>query len=401
MNRRALLPLLLAGALACESEPPVGEQIPIGLLLSYSGYLAANSINSERALRMAIATANAAGGVAGGRQLRILARDTRSALDKVAEPARELIDAGVAVFIGPDTTDLATQLSTHLMDRTVMLPSFNTSSDIEWKPSSWFVMGPGTGRVACELVAQLAADGRTRPLLLVNPLGQNNALSWDLGLTYGMPKVVLPNNEAATKDSVRALTRDLEAADAYVLAAFPTSASSLIYALTAIGALNDPGRWYLSPTLHTPAFLESIPHGALQGAHGVASGTVTGAADFRAAFQRRWQDSALDDAYPFYDAGAIVALALERAYQKEGAIPDRAGLAAHIIAVTRAGGTPVQWDHLDQGLDLLRRGLEIEYFGLSGLIQFDASGQTRTASTRWWTVDGAQFTDIGHQSDCK
>jgi branched-chain amino acid transport system substrate-binding protein len=401
MNRRTLLPLLLGGVLACETPPPSQEEIPIGLLLSYTGYLAANSINSERALRMAVESVNAAGGVAGQRRVRLLARDTRSQLDKVVSATEALIDAGAVMFIGPDTTDLVTQLSTHLEDRTVILPSLETSSDVEWQEGNWFVMGASTGRVACELVSQLRADGRQKPILLVNPTGQNNALSWDLGLTYGMPKVILPSNEIATQDSVRALTRELVGADAYVLAAFPASASSLIYALAAAGELRDPRSWYLSPTLHTPAFLESIPKGVLQGARGVASGTVSGAADFRAAFQKRWQDTPLDDAYPFFDAGAIVALALERAFLKEGAIPTGSGLADHIRAVTRAGGTPVQWDHLEMGLDLLRRGQEIEYFGLSGLIQFDSRGQTRTASTRWWTIDGGAFTDIPHEGNCR
>ena len=60
------------------------------------------------------------------------------------------------------------QLRTLLLDRTVILPSNNTSSDVEWRGPSWFVMGAGNSRVACELVAQLRADGRKNPLLLVN-----------------------------------------------------------------------------------------------------------------------------------------------------------------------------------------------------------------------------------------
>jgi ABC-type branched-subunit amino acid transport system substrate-binding protein len=55
--------MALGGSLACEAPPE--DAIPIGLLLSYTGDPAANSINSERALRMAIEEANAAGGVAG------------------------------------------------------------------------------------------------------------------------------------------------------------------------------------------------------------------------------------------------------------------------------------------------------------------------------------------------
>ena len=51
-------------------------------MLSYTGYLAANSINSERALLMAIEAANAAGGI-DQRRVEVLARDTRSDPRKV------------------------------------------------------------------------------------------------------------------------------------------------------------------------------------------------------------------------------------------------------------------------------------------------------------------------------
>jgi ABC-type branched-subunit amino acid transport system substrate-binding protein len=402
MKRRLLAACLaLHGVLACESEPPPGEVIPIGLLLSYTGYLAANSINSERAVLMAIESANAAGGVA-GRKLRVMARDTRSNPNHVAVPARELLEAGAAVLLGPDTTDLVAQLRTLLLDRTIILPSNNTSSDVEWKPASWFVMGAGTGRVACELVAQLQADGRRNPLLLVSPTGQNNALSWDLGLGYGLTsRFVLPDDLAANRDTIPMITRELVNYDAYVLAAFPTSASTLVYALTATGDLADPSRWYLAPTLHTPAFLESIPAGVMNGARGVATGTASGAAGFRSAFAERWQDVPLDDAYPFYDAAAVAVLALERSIRRTGAVPTRTELFEDVLAVTRAGGTPVQWDELHMGLELLTQGREIEYVGLSGLIQFDSTGQAPTASTNWWTITDSGFSDIPRQGDCK
>jgi ABC-type branched-subunit amino acid transport system substrate-binding protein len=401
MKRKLLAAgLALVGALGCETEPPAGDAIPIGLLLSYTGYLAANSINSERAVLMAIEAANAGGGV-GGRPLRVLAKDTRSDPNKVAVPAQQLLDAGATVMLGPDTTDLVAQVRNLLLDRTVILPSNNTSSDVEWRGPAWFVMGAGTGRVACELMAQLQSDGRKNPLLLVNNTGQNNALAWDLQLGHGLKnKVLLPNDLSSNKEIIPTISRAILDADSFVLAAFPTSASSLIYALTARGEIADPGRWYMSPTLHTPAFLESIPKGVLDGARGVSSGTVSGSADFRAAFAQRWHDVPLDDAYPFYDAAAVSALGLQRAVQRTGAVPDKTGLFDHILAVSRAGGTQVQWNELDKGLALLARGEEIEYFGLSGLIQFDAIGQTPTASTKWWTIADQAFSDIPRQGDC-
>jgi ABC-type branched-subunit amino acid transport system substrate-binding protein len=389
---------MAAATIGCSSTAPHDDPISIGLMLSYTGYLAANSINSERALLMALESANAAGGVA-GRPLAVLARDTRSDVRKVTAPAQELIDAGVPIFIGPDNVDLVTELRPLLVDRTIMLPSLNTSSDLLWKPRSWFVMGANTGRVACELAAQVRGDERHSPLVIMNANGYNNTLAWDLSNRYGMPKYVLRADQASTRESVQPITS--ATADSYVLATFPPSGASLISALAATGALTDGTRWYLSPALHTPFFLESVPRGVLTGARGVAPGTVAGAADFRARFLARWQDEPLDDAYPFYDTGAVAVLALQRAVLKGGALPTGTGLGQHIVAVTHAGGTPITWAELDRGLELLRQGEEIEYVGLSGPIEFDASGLTPAAMTKWWTIGPDGFTDVAKQGECQ
>ena len=168
-----------------------------------------------------------------------------------------------------------------------------------------------------------------------------------------------------------------------------------------MGPLQPPAGWYLAPTLHTPAFLENIPKGSLDGARGVATGTIAGANAFRVGFAARWQDAPLDDAYPFYDAGAIAALAMQRAMAREGTIPTGAGLGPHVIAVSRAGGIPVSWDELDRGLALLAEGQEVGYVGLSGLLEFDATGQTLTTNTNWWTIGPEGFADVASKSDCR
>ncbi len=392
----ALLALLLLPAAGC-GEPAAAEGIPIGVLLSYSGYLAANSVNSERALTLAIEAGNAAGGV-GGQPVRLVARNTRSDPAQVVKRARELIQAGAVLFIGPDTIDFVTQLRTLLGDRTMILPSFATASDIEWKPPFWFVMGASTARVACELMAQMRADGREKPVMVVNSTGYNGWLSWVLTNEYGMRKVLLPANQPSTPDTVLPITE--AGADAYVLAAYPASASALLYALLARKALPDASRWYLSPTLHTPAFLQSSPRTALAGARVIAPSIGDDAADFRERFAARWHDQPLDDAYAFYDAGAVAVLALQRAFTREGAIPDGHGLASHIVAVTQRGATAVRWNELDRGLALLASGQEIEYVGVSGLIEFDLSGQTPAASTVWWTIDDDRFAEAAQSSRC-
>jgi branched-chain amino acid transport system substrate-binding protein len=392
----AALAGLLTGGLACRSSG-AEDALTIGLLLSYTGPLAANSINSERALTMVIEAVNRAGGV-GGRPLAVEAGDAGSDPRIVSAPAHALLDAGAVIVIGPDTIELGVELKSVMADRTVIMPSFATADFSIYKPFPWFVMGASATRIACELWAQLQADDRRQPLVIRDTNGYNVQLGFHLASNYGMASIDLPADGLPDETTIGAITT--MAPDALVLAALPPTAAALVYTVAAVGGLPDPFGWYLAPTLHTPAFLDNIPRGSLDGARGVATGTVAGASRFRAQFAARWQDLPLDDAYAFYDAGAMATLAMQRAVAREGSIPLGAGLGPHILAVTRAGGVPVGWDELDRGLALLAQGEEVGYLGLSGLMEFDATGQTMTATTNWWTIGPQGFTDIESKSDC-
>jgi neutral amino acid transport system substrate-binding protein len=392
---------MIGGAPACGAPPSSSaDAIKVGLMLSYTHYLAANSFNSERAVLMAIEAANTAGGVE-GRPLQVVPRDTHSAADQVVPAAQQLIDAGVAIFIGPDTPDTVTPLRPLMADRTMILPSYSTASDLGFgfKPNSWFVMGAAASRVACELHAQLAAEGRKNTLLIANPTGYGSTLGWEITNAFAYPKYVLPTDQPSTASSVQPIVKS--GADSYILAAFPSSASSLVQALSAVGALDDPTRWYLAPTLHTPVFLSFIPTGSMHGAHGVAPGTGAGVDDFETAFYHRWQDHPLDEAYAFYDAAVVASLAMARAMAREGALPTGSGLSQHILAVTTPGQTAVHWNELGKAFELLRGGQEIEYIGLSGPIEFDTRGTAPAAQTKWWTIGAGGFADVPASSDCK
>jgi ABC-type branched-subunit amino acid transport system substrate-binding protein len=395
MPGRYLLSAVVALA-GCDSGQPEGDDLPVGVLLSYSGPAAANSTNSERALQLAIESANAGGGVQ-GRRVRLVARDTHSDPSQVTRPAAELASAGVSLFIGPDSPELAVPLVTPLNQQVLLLPSIATAHSPFRRPAGWFVMGTGTARYACELQLQIEAQGYKNPVVLVDSNGFDALVGWELTRRYGLPGVVLRNEpvNSRTLQPILALK-----ADAYVLSALPPRATSLIFAMAAVGSLGDPRRWYLAPSLHTPAFLDTIPKGMLTGAHGVAPGTVAGAAEFRARFEARWQDTPLDDAYPFYDAGAVAVLALQRSAVREGTVAPGPGLVKHVTAVTRPGAMPVQWDQLALGLQLLAAGQEIEYQGVTGLIEFDVSGQTPSPNTKWWTIDADGFTDVARSGDC-
>jgi hypothetical protein len=401
-RRRGWTVALLTGALGlvadCGRPPASSNALSIGLLLSYSGQLAANSINSERGLLMAVEAANAAGGVA-GRHLRVDAQDTRTDPLTVAAKARALRENGALAFIGPDTPELCVAVLPELSRQSLILPGYATTYTPFNKPNSWFVMGVGRARVACELKAQLDADRRQRTAVLIEPGGYSGVLAALLSSDYGLFQLFLPRDQPSDQTTIQPIVK--AQVDSYVLAAFPAAGSALVYALTAVGALTDPKRWYLAPVLHTPAFLENIPRGALDGARGVAAGPGAGAEDFRAQFESHWHDTPLDDAYAYYDAGAIMTLAFQRAVAREGAIPAGAALAPHIMAVTQKTGLPVHWNELAEGLELLRQGQEVGYLGVSSAIEFDIFGRTPQASTKWWVIQKNAFLDVPSTSSCQ
>ena len=61
----------------------------------------------------------------------------------------------------------------------------------------------------------------------------------------------------------------------------------------------------------------------------------------------------------------------------------------------------MQWNEIGKGLELLRNGEEIGYFGLTGQLAFDNAGQTQTASTKWWTITDEGFVDLPHTNMCQ
>ncbi len=83
------------------------------------------------------------------------------------------------------------------------------------------------------------------------------------------------------------------------------------------------------------------------------------------------------------------------------AIPVGDHLGEHILAVTHQGGEPVDWNQLDRGIHLLGDHVEVAYQGLSGMLEFDTTGQTPVSTTNWWTIGPDGFRDIEKMSSCR
>jgi branched-chain amino acid transport system substrate-binding protein len=195
--------------------------------------------------------------------------------------------------------------------------------------------------------------------------------------------VPIPSRGGLGTDQIEAVLR--RADDALLLMAFPESGAPVLSELS----FRTPRttRWYLSPTLDTPRFYEVVPFGALSGARVAKPGRTTQAEAFAELFRQRWRDEPLDEAYTFYDAATIAALALQAALVGTGALPTVSTLGQFVRPVAGPGGEPITWDSLDRGLALLREGQDIDYQGLSGPLDYDERGNPGEAVVQWWRLD--------------
>jgi branched-chain amino acid transport system substrate-binding protein len=183
------------------------------------------------------------------------------------------------------------------------------------------------------------------------------------------------------------LVRDLlsKNSEALVLIGYPTAAAKII----AEWSSTPVGKWYFSQTLRTDVFVQNVPSTVLNGATGVSVRLAVDSDKFAAAFYGRWYDLPIDDAYVYYDSMSVLALAIEQASRKRGgSMPSNDEIRDEIASIANPPGEPVHWDELGKGLELVRRGVEINYEGASGTMDLNDKGEVVDEEVRFWTVAG-------------
>jgi ABC-type branched-subunit amino acid transport system substrate-binding protein len=359
--------------------------VPLALLLSYTGSSAATSINSEHAVRLAVERINLGGGL-GGRRVHLVVRDIQSEPNRAERLFTELVNDQVAAFIGPDSPNVFTHFVERQRKRTLFIPTVALGArDSSYGADNWFTFFPHTWTLACAFKRRLAEDGVKKPLIMHSPDSFHSELMTALKLALDAPDRVidLPSHTGLSAAQIEELLhRD---SDALLLMAFPESAAPLVSELS----FRTPQgtRWYLSPTLNTPRFFEVVPSGALVGGLLAKPGRLMTETVFAEEFRQHWQDEPLDEAYGFYDAAAIAALALQAALVENGSLPTVDTLGAYVRRVAGPPGVAIRWNELDRGLMLVRAGQDIDYQGLSGQLDFDDRGNPEKTLVQWWRLD--------------
>lgn len=382
-----------AGCISPPSSP--SNAVQIGALFPYTGDLAGSGSNIERGALLALERLNRAGGVE-GRPLRLEPRDTHSDTARGLEAGRELLEVvGVDAVIGPEDVDLAYQMVALVRQRDIVQLS-SAESPQTLAPNEaeyWFRLFPSVKKVGSALATRIRQDGVQKVALLFVDDTYGSVFSdvvggrlRALGVEVAPPVAVVPGSASYVEPLREALASNPQA---IVLVAQPSTGASIVQEWALMG---ESQRWYLAPSLRADAFVQNVPPAVLQGMVGVAVALPADSEDFAEDFRQRWsEEDPLSSAYAYYDAVAILGLALEAATLQAGGAPTGAQLREQILEVAGPAGVVVTWEELDKGLEYLRRGEDINYRGASGTVDFDSTGEVLVGLVQFWGIEGGKI----------
>jgi len=407
MRRTASLSLLLALGLAlspgCRGRALTESDsapVRIGVVLPQTGGLAQDGQAWVRGARLAADEVNAAGGLLGGRRVELVVADSATSSTAGVTGAQQVIDQGAVAIIGDGGSagSLAIYQQVTQMAGIVQISGSATSSSLTTAnamlPASerfFFRTAPPDGYQA-QVVDHIATSNDHCTHLAI--LYQNDA--------YGMPLAMAINNLFSAHGTIAAMVSFTPAQGDYstqtmtVSAAHPDCVVLITYPQDA-GVILRSWRDHSYPTVHwigtdglfsadflSQAASQTLVDGFL-GASPLTTPDTPEFMDFAARYQTAYGHPPENFAASYYDAMALVLLAIERARTTDGSMVRNAlreiggpggSQLEHAAALREAlGGIITQPSH------------PINYLGASGPISFDANGDT-VAPYEIWQITG-------------
>jgi branched-chain amino acid transport system substrate-binding protein len=390
-----------AGCISSANQQAPDYAIHIGTVLPFSGSRAASGVALESALRLAMQQVNEAGGL-GDRRLWLDVRDSHSDDERGTASALELIESTpIPFFIGTEEPKIAYQITSaikshemvHLMPG-LTSPRFHDPS----ASAAWFRLAPSSAYIACALGKHMVKAGVATTSLVIEPDDYNSTFATMFGslfITKGgsmLPTLQIDPQGASYRDTFAVLEH--LAPDAVALVCSPTTAAVFLQEWAVRGR---PFAVYLGPTLNSPELLRNVPAGVLDGMKGVSADLGEEASRFESYFLAQTQVASLAGANYYFDAVALLSLAVAEGIAQTGAIPAPSMMKDHIVSVSSAGGTTISFDQLAQGLDLLADGQKIEYHGAAGTYVLTSSGDSTQNRGAIWQIDGDEFVTVDYE----
>lgn len=409
--------MALAGAsVGCTAETSEddGADVVLGAALPFTGQDATIGRNLEQALLLAVEDVEAAGVLVP--RLRLEIRDSNSGSKRGLDGLLELLyEEHVQYLIGPEENELADEVVPDIkgLDIFNALPGY-ASPKIEriTRKGAWLRLSPSHLGWGCG-IAELAVHqgvGSSNAIIARDDFNQDVASDFlseynDLG-GHVISSVTVANEEDSYSFTERALK---SGAERTLLFVNPTTASTIVTEW-AVGVRE--GSWLLGPTLHTPGFLQNVPHGSLDGAyaispslslrdecqeknlkyHGPVQCRRTNADAFSAHFADRWDgDLPFPAAYYYYDAVVLLAMGLEYAAAQGKVDPKPYELQRLILEMISSATERGRWSELKTVFETLSEGEPVAYVGAAAEYEFDEYGAAVHQLFDTWRVKDVDY----------
>jgi branched-chain amino acid transport system substrate-binding protein len=383
-----LVVLLLAGC----PKPPANV-LQVGSIFSQTGTLAAVGADHARVAQMAIDEINLAGGVL-GRSLQLVNRDDKTDPTAGAEAARQLVELGVPVVLGALASQVTLEASKVLSAASVVqISGASTSPAITTTADNGFLFRTcASDLLQGKLLAQRARarnHARVAVIHLPGAYGQGLADVFQSELERSGGMVTAKREYVEMQTSYVALLTDILAdnPEAVVLVAYPEDGAQIIrdYIAQFSGRV---GFWYFPDALADDGFVGLVQASNFTFQH-EGTGPAAPTQDYIDKYSSRFGTPPNPGtfAHNVYDAVYLAALAITAADRAEGP-----AIKAALPGVS-SGGTKLRAAMYAEAVGALKAGMDVDYDGVSGPVDFDANGDV-VAPYGIWKVMGGKVTFI-------
>lgn len=419
MRRRAFCAFATIASLACTPQPTLPEDtfepVRIGVVTSLSGGLGTDGPGWLDASELAALEANAAGGPLPGRRIELIVRDDETNTEdpeRIRNIARELIETeGVVGIIGAAASSITLPIIDVTTEmRVPQLSCCSTSDTITATEANlvesdrFFFRTIAPDLLQSEVVTLAAQSAGTIDGALTCDRLAIMHLDDDYGTPFGMAIETATGAMTVIREpfidgqpqynedviAVRDALGDCTmAACCIALVAYPQSAAEIVRNWEALAG-GQPVVWIGTDGIRAPGFVEEIGDPTLiDGFFGTSPITDANTPGYNAyveQFRAVFGSNPIAYSSNQYDATALLILAIARAGSTDG---DMIRDALREVASPPPRTGFIRAAHLVDGIREAREGVDIDYEGASGNVNFDANGDVVSPFEIWrYDMDG-------------
>lgn len=394
LNRRHLLAGLGLSPIAIRSvggAAAQGAEIPLGFVIPFTGATGPYGPDMKKAAELATRTINDAGGVLGGRRLRLFIEDEETSATASVTATRKLLEVNRVEMVGgfwgspPALASKPLLVGGNKVQMVSAAAPAITEGDtknlvyrFQAKSTQW---GPAGAKILTKLgVRKVALLAQQNPFIvaMIEPFKSEMAK-----LGGSVTEVVMYNPDQASyrAEVQKAFGPEPEAVFVLALLTDMVAIAKEIYRggfksrVLALGTGADADG----------AFLKSVSHEVAEGIHHLQPAPPLSGASYKkfVAAMGAPEGTVFLFAGNMYDQVCVAALAMEHAKSTEALV-----WANSIRAVCNPPGEEV--DDIDKALELVRRGVDINFVGAGATCDFNDQGDQLNRSFLHQVIEGGK-----------